>query len=142
LKLERFSFNTKFQIREQVRSISRTAFLLFGMIVATILLLYGLTLQSSLDYMLNEGITELYNLKYEYVYRELQSGASSGWYRAVQRLLCHASAVIRSTNFAWSARCQRTTRLRLKDVSGEPAGSGPGDHHQNAGRQAARGHRR
>ena len=56
LKLDRFGFNTKFQIREQVRSLSRTGFLLFGVIVATIFLLYGLTLQSSLDYMLNEGI--------------------------------------------------------------------------------------
>ena len=67
LKLERLNFTAKFQIREQVRSLSRTGFLLFGVIVATILLLYGLTLQSSLDYMLNEGIAALYNLKFEYV---------------------------------------------------------------------------
>lgn len=67
---QRFGFNTKFQMREQVSIPSRTGFLLFGVIVATMLLLYGLTLQNSLDYMLNEGISALYDLKFEYVFRE------------------------------------------------------------------------
>jgi putative ABC transport system permease protein len=117
LKLERFSFNAKFQIREQLRSISRTGFLLFGVIVATILLLYGLTLQSSLDYMLNEGITELYNLKYEYVYRDLQSGSPiagteqfNAFYVTPQNDL--------STNFALVGALPDSTRLGLKDTRG------------------------
>lgn len=117
LKLERLPFNTKFQIREQVRSLSRTAFLLFGVIVATILLLYGLTLQSSLDYMLNEGIAELYNLKYEYVYNDLQSDPPpSGWeqFNAVYVTPQRDPTV----NFAIVGALPETERLRLKDVSG------------------------
>lgn len=76
LRLDTFKFVTKFQIRQQVRSISRTAFLLFGIMVATMLLQYGLTMKSSVDYLLNEGISKLYNLKYEYVFTEYRKGTS------------------------------------------------------------------
>ena len=118
LKLERFSFNTKFQIREQVRSLSRTGFLLFGVVVATFLLLYGLTLQSSLDYMLNEGIAALYNLKYEYVYHDLQSGPPpAGWEQFNAVYVTPRSNP--NANFAIIGALPETTRLRLKDVSGD-----------------------
>lgn len=75
LRLERLKFSTKFQIREQVRSLSRSFFLLFGVVVATMLILYGFTMKSSVDYMLNEGIKEMYNFKYEYVFTEQKTGA-------------------------------------------------------------------
>jgi putative ABC transport system permease protein len=117
LKLGRFSFNTKFKIREQVRSISRTGFLLFGVIVATILLLYGLTIQSSLDYMLNEGITELYNLKYEYVYSDLQSGLPVEGTEQFNAFYV-TPQTDRSTNFALVGALPETTRIGLKDVRG------------------------
>jgi putative ABC transport system permease protein len=117
LNLERFSFNTKFQIREQVRSLSRTAFLLFGVIVATILLLYGLTLQSSLDYMLNEGIAALYNLKYEYVYNDLQSAPPpAGWEQFSAVYVTPKNDP--TANFAIVGALPETERLRLKDISG------------------------
>jgi putative ABC transport system permease protein len=119
LQLERFRFTTKFQIREQVRSLSRTAFLLFGVIVATMLLLYGLTLQSSLDYMLNEGIAALYNLKYEYVFNELRTEppppgteAWNGIYVTPQRDT--------QSNFAITGVLPETDRIRLKDLAGNP----------------------
>jgi putative ABC transport system permease protein len=117
LKLERFNFNTKFQIREQVRSLSRTGFLLFGVIVATMLLLYGLTLQSSLDYMLTEGITELYNLKFEYVFHEPQSNpppAGTEQFNAIQVTSRHD----RTFNFYIVGTLPESSRLRLKDPSG------------------------
>lgn len=119
LRLERFRFTTKFQIREQVRSLSRTAFLLFGVIVATMLLLYGLTLQSSLDYMLNEGIAALYNLKYEYVFKEVRTDppppgteAWNGIYVTPQRDT--------QSNFALIGVLPETDRIRLKDLAGQP----------------------
>jgi putative ABC transport system permease protein len=117
LKLERFGFTTKFQIREQVRSLSRTGFLLFGVVVATMLLLYGLTLQSSLDYMLNEGIAALYNLKFEYVFKDVQSepppaGAEqwNGVYVTPQNNT--------TSTFAIVGVLPETSRIRLKDLSG------------------------
>jgi putative ABC transport system permease protein len=117
LRLERFRFTTKFQIREQVRSLSRTAFLLFGVIVATMLLLYGLTLQSSLNYILDEGIGALYNLKYEYVFKTLRTepppaGAEvwNGIYVTPQR--------DRQSNFAVVGVLPDTNRIRLKDRAG------------------------
>jgi putative ABC transport system permease protein len=117
LNLERFSFNLKFQIREQVRSLSRTIFLLFGIIVATILLLYGLTLQSSLDYMLNEGIAALYNLKFEYVFNELQSDLPPQGTEQFNAIYVTPQND-RSANFAIVGALPETSRLRLKDLSG------------------------
>ncbi|MBX3000443.1 MAG: FtsX-like permease family protein [Caldilineaceae bacterium] len=119
LKLDRFNFTTKFQIREQVRSLSRTGFLLFGVIVATMLLLYGLTLQSSLDYMLNEGIAALYNLKFEYVFKEMRTNPPpagteewNGVYVTPQQ--------DRTLSFAVIGVLPETRRIRLKDLSGQP----------------------
>jgi putative ABC transport system permease protein len=117
LKLERFSFSTKFQIREQVRSLSRTGFLLFGVVVATMLLLYGLTIQSSLDYMLNEGITALYNLKYEYVFNEIQSDPPPAGTEQFNALLV-TSQQDKSFNFYVVGALPQSTRLRLKSPSG------------------------
>jgi putative ABC transport system permease protein len=71
LKLERMKFRTKFAIREQMRSLSRLAFLLLGVALASMLLLLGFTAQSSLDYLLNKGIQETFKFRHEYVYNTL-----------------------------------------------------------------------
>ena len=117
LNLEKFNFTTKFQIREQVRSLSRTAFLLFGVVVATMLLLYGLTLQSSLDYMLNEGITALYNLKFEYVFKETQSGPPPAGTEQFNAMLVTPQKD-KTYNFYVVGALPESTRLRLKDTAG------------------------
>lgn len=72
LKLDRFRFATKFRIREQLRSLSRLAFLLIGVVMATMLLLLGFTAKSSLDNLMNYGFKDTYKFQYEYVYRSLQ----------------------------------------------------------------------
>lgn len=118
IQLDRFRFNTKFQIREQVRSLSRTAFLLFGIIVATILLLYGLTLQSSLDYMLNEGIAALYQFKYEYVFNELQTSEPPAGFEQYNAITVTAEQD-RNSNFYLVGALPQSTRLQLKDGSGK-----------------------
>ncbi|MBW7883926.1 MAG: ABC transporter permease [Caldilineaceae bacterium] len=66
LKLDRLNFATKFRIREQLRSLSRLAFLLVGIIVATMLLLWGFALKSGFDNMLTSGLTDVYHFTYEY----------------------------------------------------------------------------
>lgn len=117
LNLEGFRFKTKFQIREQVRSLARTGFLLFGVIIATVLLLYGLTLQSSMDYMLKEGIQSLYNLKHEYVYNQPQSGqpvAGTEQFNAIYVTLDED----RDNSFAIVGALPNSTRLSLQDLNG------------------------
>ncbi len=118
LNLERFKFKTKFQIREQVRSFSRTGFLLFGVIIATVLLLYGLTLQSSLDFMLKEGIQSLYDFKHEYVYNELKRGepiAGTEQFNAIYVTMKED----RNNSFAIVGALPNSTRLKLKGLQGE-----------------------
>lgn len=118
LRLDRFGFSTKFKIREQVRSLSRTFFLLFGVVVATMLMLYGLTMKSSVDYMLGEGIGELYNLRYEYVFTSEKTGtppAGTEQFNAAYVSLPDNEDV----SFYVTGVLPDTQRIRLKDASGK-----------------------
>lgn len=73
LKLERLKFVSKFRIREQLRSLSRLTFLLAGIALATMLLLWGFTLKSGFDYLLSEGsVASVYPFKYEYKFDKLR----------------------------------------------------------------------
>lgn len=73
LKLDRLNFATKFQIREQLRSLSRLVFLLAGTIAATMLLLYGFTIKSSLDYFITTNLTGTYHFQNEYIFNNLHN---------------------------------------------------------------------
>ncbi|GCE15344.1 FtsX-like permease family protein [Tengunoibacter tsumagoiensis] len=73
LRLERFRFTTKFQIREQVRSIPRLLFLLLGVSIASLVLLYGLTFNSSMDVAMKQGAVARYNYGIEYNFKEMQN---------------------------------------------------------------------
>lgn len=118
LRLDRFGFNAKFKIREQVRSLPRTFFLLFGVVSATMLMLYGLTMKSSVDYMLGEGINELYNLKYEYVFTSEKTGtppAGTEQFNAAYVSLAGNEDV----SFYVTGVLPNTERIRLKDISGQ-----------------------
>ncbi len=118
LKLDRLKFRTKFQIREQVRSLSRSFFLLFGVVVATMLILYGLTMKSSVDYMLNEGVKEMYNLKYEYVFASHRTGAlpaGTEQFGAAYVSLADNEDV----SFYVTGVLPGTDRIKLKDTSGK-----------------------
>lgn len=118
LKLDRLKFNMKFQVREQVRSLSRTFFLLFGVVVVTMLMLYGLTMKSSVDYMLNEGVKELYNLEYEYVFNSEKTGmppAGAEQFGAAYVSLADNEDV----SFYVTGVLPDTDRIRLKDLTGQ-----------------------
>lgn len=117
LRLDKFKFVTKFQIREQVRSMSRTGFLLFGIIVATMLLQYGLTMKSSVDYLLNEGVSKLYHLKYEYVFNEYQKGAvpkGTERFNAIYAVMDDEE----ETSFYITGLSENSTRIVMNDLQG------------------------
>lgn len=74
INLEQFSFSYKFKIREQLRNIIRGIFLMLGVAVATMLLLWGFVLLSGFNDMLKgETMTEIYNFEYEYKFNTLQN---------------------------------------------------------------------
>jgi putative ABC transport system permease protein len=70
IKLDKLKFSLKFKIREQLRSISRVAFLLFGIAVATVLMQWGFSLKTSTNFLFEENT--IYNFKYEYKFNQLQ----------------------------------------------------------------------
>jgi putative ABC transport system permease protein len=73
LRLERFAFATRFRIRQQVRSIPRLVFLVLGVSVASMTLLYGLSYRHSMDVVMNEGALARYVYPLEYNFKETQN---------------------------------------------------------------------
>lgn len=74
IRLDGFKFETKFKIREQLRSIPRSILLLLGVTMATLLLLVGFASKSSIDFMLNDTYGNTYKYQYQYLYNTLQHG--------------------------------------------------------------------
>lgn len=72
LRLDRFKFNTKLRIREQVRSIPRLLFLVFGVSAASMILLFGFTFNYSMD-VVNSRALERYVYPLEYNFKEMQN---------------------------------------------------------------------
>jgi putative ABC transport system permease protein len=72
LNLNKLKFSTKFKIREQLRSIARSTFLLLGVIFATMLLLLGFASKSSLDNLMKSGFEESFKYNYSYVFNSIQ----------------------------------------------------------------------
>lgn len=78
LRLDRFKFNTKFQIREQVRSIPRLLFLLLGVSAASMILLYGFTFNYSMDVVMEKGALATYRYPLEYNFKEVRNLQQDG----------------------------------------------------------------
>jgi putative ABC transport system permease protein len=74
LKLERLKFATKFKVREQLRSMPRSLFLLLGVAMATMLLLMGFASKSSIDYLMKDSFNEAFKYKYQYVFNTVRQG--------------------------------------------------------------------
>lgn len=77
VKLEGLKFSTKFKIREQLRSIPRSTFLLLGVVMATMLLLMGFAAKSSLDYMMKDAYQGTFKYQYYYLFNSVQIGNPS-----------------------------------------------------------------
>ncbi|NMM65950.1 ABC transporter permease [Clostridium sp. P21] len=76
LKLDKLKFSTKFKIREQLRSIPRSIFLLLGVTIATMLLLMGFASKSSMDYVMKEGFEKAFKYNYQYIFNSIHQGTS------------------------------------------------------------------
>jgi len=74
IRLDKFKFETKFKIREQLRSIPRSLFLLLGVIMATMLLLLGFSSKSSIEFLMKDTYGNTYQYKYQYLFNAFQQG--------------------------------------------------------------------
>ncbi len=73
LKLNHFSFNTKFRIREIARNIPRNLVMIIGIGFASSLLLLGFIMNDSIRSIVEDGYDDLYKFNYQYVMRGLQT---------------------------------------------------------------------
>jgi len=74
VNLEKLKFNTKYKLREQIRSISRLLFLLLGVSGASALMLLGFTIQNSMYQVFDNSVEGTYHFSYEYSFRQLHYG--------------------------------------------------------------------
>ncbi|WP_367568732.1 FtsX-like permease family protein [Lacrimispora sp.] len=74
LGLERFTFHTRFQLREQLRSIPQLLFLLFGVTAASMMMLFGFTINHSMNAVFQSGTDGMYNYAWEYSFKETRRG--------------------------------------------------------------------
>ncbi|WP_163579383.1 ABC transporter permease [Gracilibacillus saliphilus] len=74
LHLNRFSFDTKFRIRDMLRSIPRSIMMILGITFASMLLLMGFTTKDSIDHFFNHSLKETFNYDYYYIYNDMQYG--------------------------------------------------------------------
>lgn len=78
LKLDRFSFNNKFRIREIFRNIPRTVFLILGIMFASMLLLMSFAMKNSMDFMIKDNYQNVYKYNYDYTFKAFQTDEISG----------------------------------------------------------------
>lgn len=71
LRLDRFKFNIKFRVREQVRSIPRLLFLVLGVSAASMILQFGFTFNYSMDVVMDKGALDRYLYPLEYNFKEV-----------------------------------------------------------------------
>ncbi|MEM5780761.1 MAG: ABC transporter permease, partial [Lawsonibacter sp.] len=74
LRLERFGFITKFRLREQLRSVPRLLFLLFGVTAASMMMLFGFTINHSMNVVFQSGMDGMYDYAWEYSFKEMRQG--------------------------------------------------------------------
>lgn len=72
VRLNRFKFNTKFRLRDIIRNIPSTIFMILGVTFASMLLLFGFVTRDSLDYLMEESYNQTYLYNYEYVFKTLK----------------------------------------------------------------------
>lgn len=75
LNLQKLKFETKFKIREQLRNLPRSIFLLLGVVMATMLLLLGFAEKSSMDFLMKSTYEESYKYQYQYIFNSLKQGS-------------------------------------------------------------------
>lgn len=69
IKLAGYKFKTKFKIREMIRSIPKITIIIIGVAASSMLLLVGFTARDSFDYVVRDGIEDLYKYNYNYVFK-------------------------------------------------------------------------
>lgn len=122
LRLDRFNFNAKFRIREQLRSIPRLLFLVLGVSAASMILLYGLTYNYSMDVVMDKGSIARYRYPLEYNFKEIQNLRM----RAVPKgaepynsLRCYPQGR-ESVEFYLTGMETDSVGLKMNDMSGNP----------------------
>lgn len=78
LPLGKLSFSGKFRLRELTRNFSKTLLMLFGVLMASMFLLFGFVSQSSISYVLNDGYTNTYKYQYNTTFNTLQTENTYG----------------------------------------------------------------
>ncbi|UNC91168.1 ABC transporter permease [Candidatus Contubernalis alkaliaceticus] len=71
--LNRLTFHNKFRIRDILRNIPRTVILFLGIVLASALLLMGLSMKDSIDYLMKHSFAETFQYEHHYAFNSFQT---------------------------------------------------------------------
>jgi putative ABC transport system permease protein len=78
IRFHKARFESKFRIRQMVRSSGKLFVAMLGVAFATVLLLLGFLVQDSYNTLLEKGIRQTFRYSYNYVFKTLQTGNPYG----------------------------------------------------------------
>ncbi|ARU61553.1 hypothetical protein CBW65_11430 [Tumebacillus avium] len=78
IKLSKLSFTAKFKVRELLRNVPKSLLMLFGVMLASVFLLFGFAAQSSIDYIVKDSFGDTYKYQYNTMFNKLQTENTYG----------------------------------------------------------------
>ncbi len=117
LRLERFSFGTKFRLREQLRSIPRLLFLLFGVTAASVMMMFGFTINHSMNVVFQSGVDGTYDYAWEYSFKETRQGQVPNGATPFNALRCYPESK-ENAEFYLTGIASNADGIFLRDAGG------------------------
>ena len=74
LKLKKLKFRNKYRVRDAIKNIPRTIFLICGITFSSMLLLFGFTTIDSINNVVDDNYNNVYKYEFQYDFKSLQSG--------------------------------------------------------------------
>ncbi len=118
IKLDRFRFNTKFALREQIRSIPRLLFLLLGVTGASVLMLFGFTINHSMNAVFSGDGMDMYQFAWEYSFKQMQQGEVPAESEPFNAIRCYPEGH-ESMEFYVTGIKADSTAIKLTDTAGQ-----------------------
>ena len=118
ISLDRFRFKTRFRLRAQLRSVPRLLFLLIGVMGASALLLFGFTINHSMNTLFSGSSGDVYNFAYEYSFKSMQQGEVPDGAEPFNAIRCYIAGR-ENVEFYVTGIPQNASSVTLKDARGE-----------------------
>ncbi len=117
IPLDRLRFKTRFLLRTGLRSLPRLLFLLVGVTGASALLLFGFTINHSMNTLLGADANDVYRFAYEYSFKSVRAGDVPDGAEPFGAMRCYAEDR-ENLEFYVTGIAEDSASVYLKDARG------------------------